>query len=309
MSDRSLVLGTRGSALALWQAGHIRSRLLQAGFEVEVSVTTTTGDRRLDVPLSEIGEKGLFTKELDAALVAGEIQLAVHSLKDLPSSLPDEIVLAAVADRDTAADAFVAHPEFVGGLLDLPHGGIVATSSLRRHAQLKAWRPDLQIVSVRGNVDTRLQKLDESAWQGMILAEAGLRRLNLEGRVRQAVPHEIMLPAVGQGALAVVCLADRPDLRTTLSSVLDDPDARAAITAERAFLRHLEGGCTVPVAGFGVVRRDSVTLEGCVADLDGRRVFRDRIDGDVSEAERIGIELAEELLARGAGDVLAAVRK
>lgn len=310
---RPLRIGTRGSALALWQARHVAARLHAVGLDAELVTFTTTGDRRLDVPLAAIGSKGLFTEELDRALLAGEIDLAVHSLKDLPTALPAGLVLAAVSEREDPRDAFVPHPAFGGGLADLPPGATLATSSLRRRAQLLAARPDLAVVDVRGNVPTRLEKLaasgrpGEGGWHGMLLATAGLVRLGLEDRIGERIPSDVMLPAVGQGALGIVT-ASRPDLAAALARVLEDPDTRAATTAERALMRRLEGGCQVPVAGLARVEGDRLTLDGAVGSLDGARLIRDRVEGPSVGAEALGQRLAERLLAAGAEAILAAIR-
>lgn len=306
--SHTLVLGTRGSALALWQARHVGALLRTAGISVQIVEVRTTGDRITDVPLAEIGDKGLFTRELDVALLKGEIDLAVHSLKDLPTQLPDGITLAAVSEREEPWDAFVAHPSFIGRLDDLPEGATIATSSLRRQAQLLAWRPDLEVVPVRGNVDTRLRKLDESAWHGMILAAAGLRRLNMDSRIRQVVPASIMLPAVGQGALGIVCAQENEELRQQLHDALDDTDTRVAVTSERAFLRRLEGGCQVPIGAYASVQSGRLSVEGMVASLDGRMLVRDRIGGNPENAASLGNELAERLLKKGAADILRDIR-
>ena len=306
MADR-LVLGTRRSALAQWQAHFVRDVLYSAGLQVEIALITTTGDRRLDVPLSRVGEKGLFTRELDTALLEGRIDLAVHSLKDLPSTLPEGLLLAATTQRTAPFDAFVAHPTLTGGIQSVPEGGILGTSSMRRQSQLRAWRPDLQIIPVRGNVDTRLRKLDESAWHGIILAEAGLQRLGFQDRITERVLEEIMILAVGQGALGIVCAAasKRFDL---LRDLLHDPATGYATAAERAFLRRLEGGCSVPVGAHARVVGGDVALEGCVASVDGTRLFRRRMVGKASSAEVLGRDLAESLLADGADEVLNALR-
>lgn len=310
MATGAFVLGTRASALALRQARHIKARLETLGYIVDLREITTTGDRILDVPLSKVGQKGLFTKELDLALLDGRIQLAVHSLKDLPTKLPAGIRLAAVTEREDPRDVFVAHPRFVGGLRDLPEGAILATSSLRRTAQIKAWRRDLDVVSVRGNVDTRLNKLDTSDWQGLLLASAGLRRLGLDVRIREAIDPNIMLPAVGQGALGVVCAEEDEDTYALLREALHDSDAGYASLAERALLRKLEGGCSVPVGALGRVHASSrIRLDGCVASLDGAKLVRDSIEGHVDDAEQLGLALAERLLKAGAREILAAIRE
>lgn len=303
-----LVLGTRGSALALWQAHHVLQRLEAAGHEVTLHSITTQGDRILDVPLAEIGSKGLFTKELDVALLDGRIHLAVHSLKDLPTVLPEGLVLAAVLERASPWDAFVAHPSFEGGLEELPEGAVLATSSLRRQGQLLAWRPDLKIVSVRGNVDTRLRKLDESAWHGMVLAEAGLVRLGLEERIRQRFPQHIMLPAVSQGALGVVCAETDTATREVLRDVLHHAPTAAAVTAERALLRRLEGGCQVPIGAYARIEDERLVLDGVVASVDGRQQVRGQKIGPTEQAAAVGRALAEQLLQDGAEAILRAIR-
>lgn len=309
MAAGALVLGTRASALALRQARHIKSLLEEVGYVVDLQEITTTGDRVLDVPLSQIGDKGLFTKELDLALIEGRIQLAVHSLKDLPTRLPAGVRLAAVTSREDPRDVFVAHPRFDGTIRNLPSGAVLATSSLRRTAQVKAWRDDLNLVSVRGNVDTRLNKLDASDWHGLLLASAGLTRLGLESRIREMIDTSIMLPAVGQGALGVVCSEEDDGIAAILHDVLHSDAAGAATAAERSFLRKLEGGCSVPVGAYGRIDDEGrLSLEGCVASLDGRAVFRDAIHGEPARADHLGLKLAERLLEAGAGTILDEIR-
>ncbi|HMB91520.1 MAG TPA: hydroxymethylbilane synthase [Rhodothermales bacterium] len=305
-----LILGTRGSALARWQASHTQALLQAAGHAVAIEEFTTKGDRVLDVPLAEIGDKGLFTQELDAALLAGEIHLAVHSLKDLPTTLPEGLVLAAITERAAPWDAFVAHPRFEGQLSDLPEGATLATSSLRRKAQLLAWRPDLHIIPVRGNVDTRLRKLDASDWHGVILAEAGLGRLGLQKRIRQRFPLDIMIPAVSQGALGVVCAASDTATRDVLHDTLNHVITRATSTAERAFLRRLEGGCQAPIGAYAHVDAEhQLSLHGCVASLDGSVLIREQIVGGMANAEVLGTALAERILEQGAAVVLSNIRQ
>lgn len=305
-----LVLGTRGSALARWQADHVQGRLQAAGYPVAIQEFTTKGDRILDVPLAEIGDKGLFTQELDEALLDGRIHLAVHSLKDLPTTLPAGLVLTAILERAAPWDAFVAHPRFAGSLDDLPEGAMLATSSLRRKAQLLAWRSDLRVIPVRGNVDTRLRKLDESDWHGMILAEAGLVRLGFEKRVQQRLPLDLMIPAVSQGALGVVCNASDAETQEAMHSTLNHTATEATSTAERAFLRRLEGGCQAPIGAFAqVIPENQIILHGCVASLDGRVLLRDRASGPMHEAEAVGNRLAGRLLDLGAEEVLVAIRQ
>ncbi len=304
----TLVLGTRGSALALWQAQYVKARLEAAGQDVVLQTITTQGDRILDVPLAKIGDKGLFTKELDLALLDGRIHLAVHSLKDLPTKLPDGLVIAAVLERAAPWDAFVAHPSFEGMLHELPEGAVLATSSLRRQAQLLAWRPDLNIVSVRGNVDTRLRKLDASDWQGMVLAEAGLVRLGLAERIRQRFPAEVMLPAVSQGALGVVCAEKDTATRQLVREVLHHARSAAAVVAERAFLRRLEGGCQVPIGAYARIESEALVLDGVIAAVDGKQQVRGQEQGPVDEAEALGTALAERLHREGGEQILHAIR-
>ncbi len=306
-------LGTRGSALACWQAEHVAGELQSHGQSVEIVTIETKGDKILDVPLAEIGDKGLFTQELDAALLSGDIQLAVHSLKDLPTSLPRGLELAAVLSRTDPSDAFVAHPDFRGSLADLPDGATIGTSSLRRQAQLLAWRPDLQIVPVRGNVPTRIAKLDTTdlrtgGWHGLILATAGLMRLSLEDRITERINHDVMLPAVSQGALGVVTAGGDQAATDLIRKLLDDPEVRATVTAERALLRRLEGGCQVPVAGHATLEGDMLHLSGSVVSLDGREFVRSAVSGPVANADDLGRRLADELLAGGAGRILEAIR-
>ncbi len=309
MVAEPLLLGTRGSALALWQARHVQAALHAVGHRVTLREIRTQGDRIVDTPLAEIGAKGLFTQELDEALLDGRIHLAVHSLKDLQTRLPAGVVLAAVGERAEPWDAFVAHPSFDGQMEELPKAAVLATSSLRRQAQLKAWRPDLRVVPVRGNVDTRLRKLDADAWHGIILATAGLTRLGLDDRIRARISPEIMLPAVGQGALGIVCAEADEATRGVLRATLHHTPTSAAVTAERAFLRRLEGGCQAPIGAYAHFDDDGrLVLEGFVASLDGSALLRDRHTGDPSAAERLGLGLAETLLARGAQDLLDAVR-
>jgi len=306
-------LGTRGSALARWQADHVADRLRAAGHPIEIEVISTKGDRILDLPLAEIGDKGLFTQELDRALLDGDIDLAVHSLKDLPTTLPEGLTLAAVSSRDDPADAFVAHPSFDGRLSDLPEGALIGTSSLRRQAQLLAWRPDLRVIPVRGNVPTRVAKLDaslpeEGGFHGLILAAAGLSRLDMGDRITERIDHAVMVPAVSQGALGIVTAIDNEDATQTVRDSADDLPLRPTVMAERALLRRLEGGCQVPVAGHATIEDGRLKLVGVVASADGKQVVRDTFAGDPAQADTIGTALAEHLLAGGAAAILAGIR-
>lgn len=305
----ALRIASRGSELALWQSRAVEAALRAAdpSLEVRIDVIKTTGDRIQDVPLAKIGDKGLFTKELDAALLADAADLAVHSLKDVPTRLPDGLALAAVTVREDPRDVVLLPPGRTGGLDALPPGARVGTSSLRRRAQLQALRPDLEVQDLRGNLNTRLAKLDRGDYDAIILAAAGVRRLGWEDRITESLDPGQWLPAVGQGALAVVCRADRADVLDRLRA-LHDPHTAACTTAERALLRALEGGCQVPIGALGRVEGDRLVLEGLVADTDGTRILRVRESGPVDDAQAIGRRAADALLARGAGEVLAAVR-
>jgi len=300
-----IVLGTRGSELALWQANFVRSKLEAHGQRVEIETISTRGDEIQDVPLSEIGDESVFTQELDRALLTGDIHVAVHSLKDLPSRLPRGIALAAVSDREVPHDAFVAHPSFDGGLADLPDDATLATASLRRQAQLRAWRPDLSVVPVRGNVDTRLAKLDDSDWDGMVLATAGLLRMGLSARVRERIDPEIMVPAVGQGALGIACADEHNAVRDLLKSVLHHEVTGICTTAERAFLQRTGGGCQVPMGAWARMNDDEqIVLDACIASLDGEESYRAQRVFEPEAAEESGTTLANDLLDRGADEVL-----
>ncbi len=306
-----IVIGSRGSDLALWQAGWAKDRLRAAhpSLSVEVKIIRTTGDVNLDTPLAEIGDKGLFTKELENALLAGEIDAAVHSLKDMPTRLPDGLDLGAISEREDVRDAFVAHPSSpVRSLADVPQRGTIATGSLRRRSQLLALRPDLRLEGLRGNIQTRLRKLDESDWHGIILATAGLKRLGLTQWITEILPAEVILPAVGQGALGVEIRVDDDTVRDALG-VIESPETRAATTAERSLLRRLEGGCQIPIGALGVVREGRLHVAAVVGSLDGRRIVRADVTGDRRNAEALGDALAEKLLADGAGDILNEIRK
>jgi hydroxymethylbilane synthase len=306
----TLRVGTRGSALALWQTEHVRSRLASAGVVTGRVEIRTTGDAIQDVPLASIGSRALFTKQIDDAMLAGRIDLAVHSLKDLPTVLPDGIALVAVSEREDPRDALVGRGPLEWR--DLPGGAVLATSSLRRRAQLLLLRPDLQVRDIRGNVDTRLAKLDATPeWSGILLAAAGLLRLGLEARISQRLPPEVMLPAPGQGALAVTARSGDATAAAA-TAALHHRQTALAVTAERAFLRALEGGCPVPVAAFAELGRGGeLRLHGRVVSLGGERGL-DGVEtgtvGDEREAEAVGVALAAKLLSDGAGSILAEIR-
>ena len=303
MNSDTITIGTRASRLALWQAEYIAAEIEKQHptVRVELRKMTTKGDRILDAPLAKIGGKGLFTKELEQAMLTGEIDLAVHSLKDMPTEIPDGLVIGAVTERLDAGDAFVSVR--YRSMEELPQGAKVGTSSLRRRAQLLAVRPDLKIHDLRGNVNTRLAKLDAGEFDAIVLAAAGLKRLGLGDRIRTTLPRSMILPAVGQGALAIECRAD--DMRILeLIDFLRDPQMTAA-TAERAFLRRVEGGCQIPVGVYAEVGAGNVLhVEAMIASVDGMRVCRSRSRGTPETAEKIGIALAEELLDVGGREIL-----
>lgn len=305
----TLRIASRGSELALWQSRAVEAalRARDPSLDVRIDVIRTTGDRIQDVPLAKIGDKGLFTKELDHALLDGDADLAVHSLKDVPTRLPDGLVLAAVTEREDPRDVVLLAPGRTGGLDALEPGARVGTSSLRRRAQLQALRPDLEVLDLRGNLNTRLAKLDRGDYDAIILAAAGVKRLGWHDRIAESLDPDRWLPAVGQGALAVVCRADRQDV-VDLLRTLHDPETAACTAAERALLRALEGGCQIPIGALGRVEGSLVVLDGLVADTDGSRILRVQESGSVDDAESVGRRAADELLKRGAGEVLEAVR-
>ena len=303
---RNLKIGTRNSPLALWQAEWVREQLLaiHANVQVELVPISTRGDQVLDTPLPLIGGKGLFTAEIERALNSGEIDLAVHSLKDLPTTSDNTLELAAICERADPRDALMA--KGADCLRELPQGATLATGSMRRAAQALHLRPDLHIVPVRGNVGTRLRKFEEAGWDAMIMAHAGLERLNLHGRISTILDTHEMLPAPAQGAIAVQIRSDAHHTRM-LVSALDDLNTRQAVTAERAFLQRLEGGCQAPIAALARIENDWLTLEGLLASPDGKTVLRDCAEGDPHNAESIGHLLAERLLKNGGRELLEAI--
>src|SRR5262245_24377983 len=304
-----LRIGSRGSALALWQAEHVKQRLaqLQPDRAIEIVIIRTTGDRITDVGLSRIGDRGLFTKELDRAILDREVDLAVHSLKDVPTSLADGLLLAAVLERADARDALVVAPGRPKRLRDLPQGARVGTSSLRRRAQLLALRPDLRIDELRGNLDTRLARVAEGAYDAALLAYAGLQRLGLQDRAGEVLDPFEWLPAAGQGALAVATRADDHNV-SQLVGRLDHHATRAATTAERAFLHALEGGCQIPIGALGVATAETLELHGIVASIDGKNIVRGSDSGLPGDPERLGERLADHLIGQGAQEILDDIR-
>jgi hydroxymethylbilane synthase len=300
---RPLRIATRKSPLALWQARHVAELIqrLAPGTEVSLEEMTTEGDRFLAEPLSRIGGKGLFVKEIEQALLDRRADVAVHSLKDMTSELAAGLCLAAVPAREDPRDALVSPAQIP--LSRIPHGATLGTASLRRSCQLRERRPDLKIEVLRGNVQTRLRKVKESGMAGAVLALAGLRRLGLESEVSEVLEPEVSLPAVGQGALAIECREDDPELREVLAR-LEDPTTRVAVTAERAFLARMQGGCTVPLAGYATIGAGLIHLRALVGRPDGTRVVRGERSGPSAEAEGLGRDLGEELWARGGEEIL-----
>jgi hydroxymethylbilane synthase len=294
-----IVIGSRGSKLALWQAAHIAEQLKAVSIETRIEIIKTSGDQIQDVPLAQVGGKALFTKEIDEALLNGSIDVAVHSMKDVPTELPSGLTIAAIPEREEPRDALIG-----ASLADLKEGTRIGTSSLRRQAQLLAYRPELQIEVLRGNVDTRLRKLDEGKYDAIVLAAAGLRRLGWEDRIRELIPVEIMCPAVGQGALAIETRNDG-GIAHELVLKLDHPDTRIAVTAERAMLEKLGGGCQVPIGGYAFLDKGVIQMRAIVASPDGRRVVRAELSG--VDPARTGATLGRNLLEQGAEEILSAL--
>ncbi|HWK72731.1 MAG TPA: hydroxymethylbilane synthase [Povalibacter sp.] len=303
----TLRIATRQSRLALWQAEHVAARLREAHPDLEVVLVpmTTTGDRVLDRPLAQVGGKGLFIKELEVAIGEDRADIAVHSMKDVPTELPPGMTIAAFLPRADPRDAFVS-PRYAS-FQALPQGARVGTSSLRRQSQLKSARPDLEILPLRGNVDTRLRKLDEGQYDAIILAAAGLSRLGLEQRIVQLLDFDDSLPAVGQAIVGIECRSDATDVIALLRA-LDDPTSHCCCEAERAFARRLEGSCQSPIAGYAELHGNELTLRGVVGSEDGRTLYRGNTRGAASDPQTLGIQLADRLLAAGADVLLAAQR-
>jgi hydroxymethylbilane synthase len=296
-----LIIGSRGSQLALWQAHWIQARLETLGEECRIEIIKTTGDKIADVALSQVGSKGLFTKEIEEALLAGSIDLAVHSLKDMPTDLPAGLTLAAIPEREDPRDALIGR-----AFEDLPHGARVGTGSLRRAAQLRARRRDLVIEDIRGNVDTRLRKLDEGRYDAIVLASAGLRRLGWEQRITEVFNPSVMCPAVGQGALAVETRDDGGHA-FQIAQRLEHPAARSAVTAERAVLAALGGGCQAPMGSHAYINDDTLYVIAMIVSPDGSQLIRRAKHGLIGDAASLGQALAEQLLAEGGREILDAV--
>jgi hydroxymethylbilane synthase len=299
-------IATRKSALALWQAEYVKARLefFHPGLVVELVPMSTQGDKILDTPLAKIGGKGLFVKELETAMLEDRADIAVHSMKDVPVEFPQGLMLSTICEREDPRDAFVSNQ--YQSLGQLPYGAVVGTSSLRRQCQIKALRPDLQIRDLRGNVNTRLAKLDAGEFDAIILAAAGLIRLGFQSRIATYLPVSQSLPANGQGAVGIECRSDDLAIRALLAP-LEHPPTRLAVLAERAMNRALQGGCQVPIGAFAEIDGDAMYLRGLVGQLDGQQILQAEVRGAAADAEMLGQQLAELLLAQGAGEILAAV--
>jgi hydroxymethylbilane synthase len=300
---KEIRIGTRASALALWQAEWVKAELEKKcpGMTVSLTKIKTTGDKILDVPLAQVGGKGLFVKEIEEAMLEGEIDIAVHSMKDVPTFFPDGLHLSCITKREDPRDALLTRNNVTFN--NLPKGAKVGTSSLRRQAQLMNVRPDFVIQQLRGNVDTRLRKLKEGQFDAIILAAAGVKRLGLAENVSEYIDPEISLPAIGQGALGIECRVDDRELND-LIAFFNHADTRTCVTGERALLRRLEGGCQVPIACYGRIKSGALHLAGLVGSVDGKRIIKDSIEGAPEKAEKLGVTLAEKLLSRGADVIL-----
>ena len=303
MSEHRIRIATRKSPLAMWQAEHVAEMLRQAhdGLTVEILGMSTEGDKILDTPLAKIGGKGLFVKELEQRMLAGDADIAVHSMKDVPVDLPDGLHLSVILEREDPRDAFVSNHH--ASLVALPEGARVGTSSLRRQCQLADRRPDLQIIPLRGNVNTRLRKLDEEAYDAIILASAGLLRLGLGERIRSFIPTGESLPAIGQGASGIECRAEDARINDLLAPLHHEPTA-SCVRAERAMNHRLQGGCQVPIGGHATLHDGEIHLRGLVGTIDGSEVIRAETRGAQADAEQLGQSVAEELLAHGAAEIL-----
>jgi hydroxymethylbilane synthase len=308
MISKELRIGTRGSQLALFQANWVKEKLAQAHPHLKVTLIKikTTGDKIQDAPLAKIGGKGLFVKEIEEALIQKRIDLAVHSIKDVPTELPEGLYLSVITKREDPRDVFISKDGI--RLKDLPRGAKIGTSSLRRQAQLLHFREDLVMIPLRGNLDTRLKKLKTLNLDGIVLALAGVRRLGLEERVTEVIPTEISLPAIGQGALGIETRKEDKEVEET-TRFLNDPESSIAISAERAFLKRLGGGCQVPIAAFGRTEDSTFKIDGMVGTIDGKRLIRQHVEGPLDKAEVLGILLAQILLNKGAREILEEVYK
>ena len=303
-----IIIGTRGSKLALWQTSFVKSQLEKTFPEIafEINIIKTTGDKILDSPLSQIGDKALFTKELENALLKKEIDFAVHSLKDLPTQLPNGLALASVLEREKPNDVLISKNNLK--LSELPKNAIVATGSLRRTSQLLHFRNDLRMIDLRGNVDTRFKKFDESNWNAMLLAYAGVKRMNYGERISEIISTEILLPAVGQAAIGIETRSEENSVYEIVRSLNHD-ETEIAVKSERAFLQRLEGGCLIPIGANARIVNEKLFLQGMIASLNGKILLRNSTNGNTNDAESLGISLAETLLAKGGDKILDEIRK
>jgi hydroxymethylbilane synthase len=308
LMGKTLKIGTRGSKLALWQANWVKSSLevQHPSVSIELKIIKTTGDKILDVPLAKVGGKGLFVKEIEEALLDRRIDLAVHSMKDMPGEIPEGLSIGAIPQREIPQDVLISRDK--KHLSNLGPGANIGTSSLRRKSQLLHARPDLVVLPLRGNLDTRLKKLETENLDAIILAAAGVKRLGLENKITEYLDETIMLPAVGQGALCIEIRQHDPDVESIVAT-LEHPQTRAVVLGERAFLNRLEGGCQVPIAAYGKIDRNLFTLSGLVASVDGKTLLKDTVTGSEDSSESIGIELAERLISMGAEEIIEALKE
>lgn len=304
MEKKTLRIGTRASQLALWQANWVKSELEKKypGLEVTLTKIKTQGDKILDVPLAMVGGKGLFVKEIEEAMLRGEIDIAVHSMKDVPTIFPEGLALRCITEREDPRDIVVLRPGFKS-FRDLPQGARIGTSSLRRKAMLLHLRPDFQMVDIRGNVETRIRKLTEDNLDAVVLAAAGMHRLGFTGQIGEYLPTDVSLPAIGQGALGIESRIADAEVNA-LIDFFNHPDTAAAVKGERAVLRRLEGGCQVPIGAYGEVKDGQLTLTGLVASIDGARFLQKTVVCTPEESEKVGISLADDLIIQGAGKIL-----
>jgi hydroxymethylbilane synthase len=322
MKKKKIIIGTRSSKLALWQAEFVKAELhgLYPDIEIELNKIKTTGDKILDVPLAQVGGKGLFVKEIEEALLSGKADIAVHSMKDVPTEFPEGLRLAVICEREDPRDALISQMQNfkfkINNFQSVPKGAKIGTSSLRRACQLLSLRPDLKIEQLRGNLETRLRKLDEGRFDAIILAAAGVKRLGLEKRITEILPFEVSLPAIGQGAVGIECRID-DEFINRLIAPLDHTETAVCVKAERAFLKKLEGGCQVPIAAHARIGQrarsarqkttidpSSLFLDGLVGSITGDRIIKGHIEGKTEDSERLGVALAEDVLSRGAKEIL-----
>lgn len=303
--QREIIIGTRGSRLALIQSEYIMTKFQERGYSSVLKIIKTKGDKILDTPLSKIGDKGLFVKEIEEELLRKTIDIAVHSLKDLPSVLPDELCIGAIPEREDKRDVFISNDG--RKLFEVPSGKFIGTSSLRRKAQILSLRPDFIVKDIRGNLDTRLRKLEEGEFDGLILAAAGLIRMNLKNRITEYLSPDMVIPSAGQGAIAVEVRKDNKQVMELLKEI-DDPVSRDEITAERSFLFTIEGGCQIPAGASASISGNGLILKGFIASTDGKKFFRGEVRGDRNRGKEVGKELAEKLLSGGAYMILRELR-